>query len=167
MSQHGFRRGKMLTVPLMVVAILLLAGCGSGSEKASGAKEAQGAADTQTASGGREYEGEGRMWTAQYAMYMPEQGGKLRARLTAHYEGSGPAPTGEVKYSYYGVDVESGSGGLMVKHPPANSVYLLRDLVTTEYAPDEAGTVELLLMWDGGKRSETIRLLPTEAQQDS
>lgn len=165
MSQHRFRRGLELTVPLIL--ILLLIGCGSASQNANGPEGETTVADTKSSSGTREYEGEGRMWKAEYSMYVPDNGGKLRARLTAHYEGSGPAPTGEVKYSYYGVDVESGSGGLMVKKAPADSVYMLRDLVTTEYAPDEAGTVELLLIWDEGKRSETIRLVPTEAQGDS
>ncbi|GEM_PF-6668122 len=167
MSQHRFRRRRNMAAPLIVMMILLLAGCGSASENAAGSQEQKTAADTEAASGSREYEGEGRMWKAEYAMYVPDNGGRLRARLTAHYEGSGPAPTGEVKYSYYGADVESGSGGLMVKHAPADSVYLLRDLVTTEYAPNEAGTVELLLIWDGGKHSETIRLEPTETQGDS
>lgn len=165
MSQHRLRRGLNWTVPLIL--ILLLIGCGRASENADGPEKEAALADTESGSGSREYEGEGRMWTAEYSMYVPDNGGKLRARLTAHYEGSGPAPTGEVKYSYYGVDVESGSGGLMVKKAPKDSVYMLRDLVTTEYAPDEAGTVELLLIWDGGKHSETIRLMPTQAQGDS
>ncbi len=165
MSQHRLRRGLNWTVPLIL--ILLLIGCGNASQNADGPEKETGVADTESGPGTREYEGKGRMWTAEYSMYVPDNGGKLRARLTAHYEGSGPAPTGEVKYSYYGVDVESGSGGLMVKKAPKDSVYMLRDLVTTEYAPDEAGTVELLLIWDGGKHSETIRLMPTQAQGDT
>lgn len=140
----------------------LLGGCGSAAENAAEPPEAmQPAADAAPEL--REYEGEGESWTAEYSMYVPEEGGRLRARLTAYYEGKGPAPTGEVKYSYYGVDIESGNGSRIVKKAPQNGAYLLRDLVTTEYTPGTAGTVELLLIWNDGSRSETIRLKATES----
>jgi len=140
----------------------LLGGCGNAAENASEPQSRTAESETSQTSEIRDYEGEGNAWSAEYSMYAPEDGGHLRARLTASYEGSGPAPVGEVKYSYYGVDIESGSGGMVVKKAPQNGVYLLRDLVTTEYAPDDAGSVELLLIWNNGKRSETIRLEPIE-----
>lgn len=160
------RRGGGTDMYRRLAAILtvmtLLGGCGSAAENASGPESETVQSGTKEVPETREYEGEGKAWTAEYSMYVPEDGGRLRARLTAYYEASGPAPIGEVKFSYYGVDIESGSGGLVVKQAPENRTYLLRDLVTTEYAPNDAGTVELLLIWNEGKRSETIRLEPTE-----
>ncbi|MEJ8302641.1 hypothetical protein [Saccharibacillus sacchari] len=141
----------------------LLGGCGHAAENASAPQSQSAQAGTQQqAPEIRDYEGEGEAWSAEYSMYVPENGGHVRARLTASYEGPGPAPIGEVKYSYYGADIESGHGGLIVKKAPEQKMYLLHDLVTTEYAPNERGTVELLLIWNEGKRSETIRLEPKE-----
>ncbi|MCQ4086397.1 hypothetical protein [Saccharibacillus sp. JS10] len=137
---------------------ILLGGCGSPVQQA--AKPDQDSVKTPEV---REYEGAGKTWSAEYSMYMPKDGGHLRARLIASYEGSGPAPIGEVKYSYYGEDIESGSGGKHIKKAPENGVYSLRDMVTTQYKPNDAGTVELLLIWNNGKHSETIRLEPTES----
>ncbi|WP_037284439.1 hypothetical protein [Saccharibacillus sacchari] len=151
---------KRLMAALGIMA--LLGGCGNATENASEPQAQTAKSDTAQTSDMRDYEGEGEAWSAEYSMYVPEDGGRLRARLTASYEGTGPAPVGEVKYSYYGVDIESGSGGMVVKKAPENGVYLLRDLVTTEYRPDDAGSVELLLIWNNGKRSETIRLEPAE-----
>ncbi len=156
----GYDMYRRLAAALTIIT--LLGGCGSTAENASGPETEAIQSGTNEIPEAREYEGEGQAWTAEYSMYVPEDGGRLRARLTAYYEGSGPAPTGEVKYSYYGVDIESGSGGMVVKKAPENRAYLLRDLVTTEYTPDDAGSVELLLIWNEGKRSETIRLEPTE-----
>ncbi|WP_172253971.1 hypothetical protein [Saccharibacillus deserti] len=145
-----------------LIVMLLLAGCASAPENTGAPAPKAASSNPEVPPEVREYAGSGDAWAAEYSMYVPEQGGKLRARLTARYEGGGPSPTGEVKYSYYGADIEAGSGGTVVKRVPENGVYLLRDLVTTEYVQEDAGTVELLLIWDGGDRSETIRLEPAD-----
>lgn len=147
---------KKLASVVAIAITILLGGCAGTPENLSGS-EAQKEAEAGSAA--RQYEGTGETWSARYAMYLPENGGKMRGRLTVHYDEAGPAPIGELKYSYYGADIESGSGIMNVKKSPENAVYLLRDLTTTEYMPDEAGTVELILIWDD-LRSETIRLEP-------
>lgn len=156
-GMYGKRAG-VVGISMLVAA--LLGGCAETPERSAAPASEAAASNGQGASSVREYTGSGEAWTARYAMYIPEGGGKMRGRLTVHYEAAGSAPTGELKYSYYGTDIESGSGTMDVKQSPAEALYLLRDLTTTEYSPDEAGTVELLLIWDEGGRTETIRLEP-------